>query len=226
MSKKESLSSLIEKTDIRHIAIEGVIGAGKTTLSTMLGDTLGANVVLEKFEENPFLKDFYSDPERYAFQTQIFFLLTRYKQQRELFQADLFHRFLVTDYIFEKDKIFAYLTLQDEELKLYETLVGSIEQNVPTPDIVVYLQSSVPRLMQNVTGRGRPYETNISEEYIKDLNEAYNYFFFRYKAAPLLIVNAAEMDFVHNKVHYNTLLEEIFRPNRVAVKYFNPAGQG
>ena len=226
MSKKESLSSLIEKTDIRHIAIEGVIGVGKTTLSTMLGDTLGANVVLEKFEENPFLNDFYSDPERFAFQTQIFFLLTRYRQQRELFQADLFHRFLVTDYIFEKDKIFAYLTLQNEELKLYETLVNSIEQNVPTPDIVVYLQSSVSRLMQNITGRGRPYETNMSEEYIKDLNEAYNHFFFRYKAAPLLIVNAAEMDFVHNKEHYDALLEEMFRPNRAAVKYFNLASKG
>src|SRR5512137_1264041 len=116
----------------------------------MLGATLSANVVLEKFEENPFLKDFYRDPERYAFQTQIFFLLTRYKQQQELFQADLFHRFLITDYIFEKDKIFAYLNLEDEELKLYESLVSSIEHNVPTADLVVYLQSSVPRLMENI----------------------------------------------------------------------------
>lgn len=222
MSKQEPLSSLIEKADIRHIAIEGVIGAGKTTLCSMLGETLGAKVVLEKFEENPFLKDFYRDPERYAFQTQIFFLLTRYKQQRELFQADLFHRFLVTDYIFEKDKIFAYLNLQDEELKLYETLVGSIEHGVPTPDLVVYLQSSVPRLMQNIRRRGRSYETEISEEYIKDLNEAYNYFFFRYKATPLLIVNAAEMDFVGNKDQYEDLVREIFRPTRAAVEYYNP----
>ncbi len=153
MAKQESLATLIEQSDLRHIAVEGVIGAGKTTLVNMMGETLGANVVLEKFEENPFLKDFYRDPERYAFQTQIFFLLTRYKQQRELFQADLFHRFLITDYIFEKDKIFAYLNLQDEELKLYETLVGSIEHNIPTPDLVVYLQSSVTRLMQNIRHR-------------------------------------------------------------------------
>ena len=222
MPKQEALSSLIAQTDIRYIAIEGVIGAGKTTLSTKLGETLGANVVLEKFEENPFLKDFYRDPERFGFQTQIFFLLTRYKQQKELFQADLFHRFLVTDYIFEKDKIFAYLNLEDEELKLYETLVTSIEHNIPTPDLVVYLQSSVPRLMQNIRHRGRTYEENMSEIYIKELNEAYNYFFFRYKATPLLIVNAAELDFVNNKDHYDELVREIFRPTRAAVEYYNP----
>ena len=111
MPQKEPLAKLIENTDVRYIAVEGVIGAGKTTLANMLGETLKANVVLEQFEENPFLKDFYRDPDRYAFQTQIFFLLTRYKQQQKLFQADLFHRFLITDYIFEKDKIFAYLNL-------------------------------------------------------------------------------------------------------------------
>ncbi len=225
MGKQEPLSALIQQTDIRHIAIEGVIGAGKTTLCNMLGETLGGKVVLEKFEENPFLKDFYKDPDRYAFQTQIFFLLTRYKQQRDLFQADLFHRFLVTDYIFEKDKIFAYLNLQDEELKLYETLVSSIEHSIPTPDLVVYLQSNVPRLMANIKRRGRSYESDMSERYIKELNEAYNYFFFRYKATPLLIVNATELDFVGNKEHYEALVTEIFRPNRAAVEYYNPVIQ-
>jgi deoxyadenosine/deoxycytidine kinase len=222
VAKNESLSTLIEETDLRHIAVEGVIGAGKTTLVNMMGETLGGKVVLEKFEENPFLKDFYRDPERYAFQTQIFFLLTRYKQQRELFQADLFHRFLITDYIFEKDKIFAYLNLQDEELKLYETLVGSIEHNIPIPDLVVYLQSSVPRLMQNIRHRARPYEAAMQESYIKDLNEAYNYFFFRYKSTPLLIVNAADIDFVNNREQYEDLLREMFRPSRAAVEYYNP----
>jgi len=222
LSHLEEVASLIDKTDVRYIAIEGAIGAGKTTLSTMLGETLGAKVVHEKFEENPFLKDFYRDPERYAFQTQIFFLLTRYKQQQELFQADLFHHFLVTDYIFEKDKIFAYLNLQDEELKLYETLVSSIEHNIPVPDVVVYLQSSVPRLLQNIKQRGRSYEANMSETYIKELNEAYNYFFFRYKSSPLLIVNAVDLDFVVNKDQYADLVRQIFRTNRGAVEYYNP----
>jgi len=222
VTTQEPLSKLLEQADIRYIAIEGVIGAGKTTLCSMLGETLGAKVVLEKFEENPFLKDFYRDQERYAFQTQIFFLLTRYKQQQDLFQADLFHRFLVTDYIFEKDKIFAYLNLQDEELKLYETLVGTIERNVPTPDLVVYLQSSVPRLMQNIKRRGRSYEANMPESYIKELNEAYNYFFFRYKSTRLLIVNAADLDFVNDREQYDDLVREIFRVNRSAVEYYNP----
>ena len=225
MAEKEPLTSLVEDSEIRYIAIEGVIGAGKTTLSKMLGETLNANVVLEKFEENPFLTDFYRDPDRYAFQTQIFFLLTRYKQQRDLFQADLFHRFLVTDYIFEKDKIFAYLTLADEELKLYETMIASIEHNIPTPDVVVYLQSSVPRLMENIKRRGRSYEAEMSETYIRDLNEAYNHFFFRYKATPLLIVNAVEMDFVNNRDQYDDLVRAIFRPNRSAVEYYNPLRQ-
>ncbi len=222
MAALEPISSLIANTDLRHIAVEGVIGAGKTTLCTMLGETLGGNTVLERFEENPFLKDFYRDPERYAFQTQIFFLLTRYRQQRELFQADLFHRFILTDYIFEKDKIFAYLNLQDEELKLYETLVNSIEHNVPTPDLVVYLQSSPERLMRNIRTRGRSFESDISESYIRDLNEAYNYFFFRYKTTPLLIVNSTQIDFVNNGEEYEDLVREVLRTERAPVEYYNP----
>jgi len=222
VSPQEPLQSLIAQTNLRYIAVEGCIGAGKTTLARMLGETLGAQVVLEKFEENPFLRDFYRDPERYAFQTQIFFLLTRYKQQQELMQADLFHRFLITDYIFEKDKIFAYLNLQDEELKLYETLVSSIQHSIVAPDIVIYLQSTVPRLLHNIKQRNRSYESEMPKDYIRDLNEAYNYFFFRYRATPLLIVNGAEMDFVAEQSQYEDLLRAIFRPNRAAVEYYNP----
>ena len=223
VQKQESLDELIARSELRYIAIEGVIGAGKTTLARMLGELLDAKVVLERFEENPFLKDFYKDPDRYAFQTQIFFLLTRYKQQRELVQADLFHRFLVTDYIFEKDKIFAYLNLQDEELKLYETLVSSIQHTIVNPDLVVYLQSSVPRLMANIRQRGRDFEANMQESYIRDLNEAYNYFFFRYRTTPLLIVNTTELDFVSKRDHFEELVRAIFRPARAAVEYYNPA---
>lgn len=219
---RQTIDTLIEKTNIRHIAIEGVIGAGKTTLAMMLAEKLNARLVLEKFEENPFLSKFYENQERYAFQTQIFFLLSRYKQQKEILQPDLFHRFLVTDYIFEKDKIFAYLNLAEDELKLYETLVESIEKSVPIPDLVVYLQSSVERLMHNIKKRGREMERGMSEEYIRDLNEAYNYFFFRYKAAPLLIVNASHIDFVNNKNHFDDLLYEIFRSDKAPVEYYNP----
>jgi deoxyadenosine/deoxycytidine kinase len=188
----------------------------------MFAENLGGRLILERFEENPFLPRFYEDPERYSFQTQIFFLLSRYKQQQELFQADLFHDFVVTDYIFEKDKIFAYLTLADEELKLYETLLAAIEKNIPTPDLVVYLQCSVERLMSNIRSRGRKMEENMSEEYIRDLNEAYNYFFFRYKASPLLIVRATDIDFVNKKDDFEELLEQVLRPNRAPVEYYNP----
>jgi deoxyguanosine kinase len=219
---QQSLESLIEQSEIRHIAIEGVIGAGKTSLAKILGGKLSAKIVLEKFEENPFLDKFYQDQDRYAFQTQIFFLLSRYKQQQELIQVDLFHRFLVTDYIFEKDKIFAYLNLEDDELKLYENLLSSIEHNIPTADLVVYIQSSVDRLMSNIRKRGREIERNMSEQYIKDLNEAYNYFFFRYKNVPLLIVNATKIDFVNNENDLNDLIYEIFRPNKAPVEYYNP----
>ncbi len=217
-----NIQSLIENSEIRHIAVEGVIGAGKTCLAIRLSELLNAKVVLEKFEENPFLPKFYEEPIHYAFQTQIFFLLSRFKQQQELFQADLFHRFLVTDYIFEKDKIFAYLNLVDDELKLYENLIGSMEHNIPTPDLVVYIQSSVERLMSNIKKRSRDIEKNMSVDYIRDLNEAYNYFFFRYKAAPLLIVNATAIDFVNDKNDFEDLVKEILRPNKAPVEYYNP----
>jgi deoxyguanosine kinase len=212
--------------EIRYIAIEGVIGVGKTSLANMLGEHFGARIVLERFEENPFLDRFYEDPEHYAFQTQMAFLLSRYKQQQELFQADLFHNILITDYIFEKDKIFAYLNLQDDELKLYETVVNAIEKNILTPDLVIYLQSSTDRLLENIKLRGRPYEKHITAEYLRDLNEAYNYFFFRYRQAPLLIVNASEIDFVNNREDYGDLLKEIVRQNRSPVEYYNPLKKG
>jgi deoxyguanosine kinase len=209
-------------SEIHYIAIEGVIGAGKTTLARMLSEKLHARFVAENYEDNPFLPKFYEDPERYAFQTQMFFLLNRYKQQQELYQKDLFHSHVVSDYIFEKDKIFAYLTLHDDELKLYENLLGTIEKTIPQPDLVVYLQSSVDRLMENIRKRGREMEKNMSEEYIKELNEAYNYFFFRYKSSPLLIVKATDIDFVNSREDFEDLLAQIMRPNKAPVEYYNP----
>ena len=208
-------------TDLRHIAIEGVIGAGKTTLTIKLAKFLKAKAILEKFEENPFLEKFYDDISHYAFQTQMFFLLSRYRQQQDLAQTDLFEQTIVSDYMFEKDKIFAYLNLQDDELKLYETLVGLLEKNIPKPDLVVYLQCNVDHLMTNIKKRGRKYERTMSKEYIQSLNEAYNYFFFRYKSSPLLIVNMEQIDFVNDEDDFAKLTAEILKPRKVA-EYYNP----
>ncbi len=211
-----------DQREIRYIAIEGVIGAGKTSLAKLLHKKIGGRLVLEKFMENPFLPRFYQDRQRFAFQTQIFFLLTRFKQLQKLNQYNLFEEYVITDYIFEKDKIFAHLNLQDDELQLYEMLVSQIEKSLPQPDLVVYLQSSVDRLMENIKKRGRDFEKLITREYIADLNDGYNYFFFRFKGAPLLIVNAVEIDFVKHEDHLEELVKEILRPRHVAVEYYTP----
>lgn len=225
MAKKINLNldELIKNTNVQHIAIEGVIGVGKTSLAKMLSEKLNAQLITEQFEENPFLPKFYDDPDRYAFQTQIFFLLSRFKQQQILMQGGLFNKFLISDYIFEKDKIFAHLNLQNSELQLYETIFSTMNNSLITkPDLVVYLQSKIERLMSNIKKRARPIEKNISESYIKDLNEAYNYFFFHYRNAPLLIVNTTELDFVNNEDDFNSLVYEILRHDKSDVEYFNP----
>ncbi|MCX6158819.1 MAG: deoxynucleoside kinase [Ignavibacteriae bacterium] len=210
-------------SQIKYIAIEGVIGAGKTSLAKMISEKLNAKLVLESFEDNPFLEKFYKNPRRYALHTQMYFLMSRYKQLLELRQDDLFHNYIISDYIFEKDKIFAYLNLADDELELYEKMVSFIERNLQTPDLVIYLQSTVERLMANINKRGRPAEKQMSETYISDLNEAYNYFFFRFKASRVMIVNATEIDFVNNKYDFDELVAEILKPEHGNIEYFNPS---
>ena len=205
-----------------YIAIEGVIGAGKTSLAKKISDKLKAKMIYESFEDNPFLDKFYTDPERYAFHTQMHFLLSRYKQLLQLRQEDLFYENIIADYIFEKDKIFAYLNLKDDELDLYEKIVTLIERQLRVPDLVIYLQSTVERLMMNIKHRDREYEREMQKSYIKDLNEAYNYFFFRYRATKVLIVNAAEIDFVNNEQDFEALVNEILKPEHPALEYFNP----
>ncbi len=206
---------------VYYLVIEGVIGAGKTSLVHLLAEKLAAKTVLERFEENPFLEDFYRDPERYAFQTQLYFLLSRYRQQQELKQIDLFHNLLISDYMFAKDKLFAILNLDEKELQLYNLLVQQLEKDIPKPDLVVYLQASTDRLMNNIKKRGRTYEKNIAREYIDSLNQIYNEFFYRYKESPLIIVNTNEIDFVHNEDDLNELIKAIRQPVSGTV-YYNP----
>jgi len=215
----------LQGNSIKYIAIEGVIGAGKTSLAKKIAEKLNAKLILENFEDNPFLEKFYKSPSRYAFHTQMYFLLSRYKQLLELRQADLFHSFIISDYIFEKDKIFAYLNLADDELELYEKMVSFIERNIPTPDLVIYLQSTVERLMANIAKRGRTAEKGMNENYIRDLNEGYNYFFFRYKASRVMIVNAANIDFVNNENDFENLISEILKSEHGNIEYFDPSAK-
>ena len=208
--------------NLYYIAIEGPIGVGKSSLARLLSKELGARLVVEEFEENPFLPEFYVDPERYAFQTQLFFLLQRYRQQQDLRQVDMFQKLLVTDYMFVKDRLFASLNLNEKEMQLYDTVANLLERNVINPDLVIYLQADTDTLMKNIAKRGREMEKNITYEYIDALNQVYTEFFFRYQDTPLVIINTNDIDFVHNKND----LEEVISYTRQPVsgtKFFNPA---
>jgi deoxyguanosine kinase len=211
--------------DNRYIVVEGVIGVGKTSLSRLLSERLSAKLVLEEVEENPFLKDFYRDRTRYGFQTQMHFLFSRYQQQRNLRQLELFNERMVADYLFQKDRIFAGLNLQERELALYERLVGWLELDVMKPDVVVYLQASPDTLMERIARRGRAFEKEMDREYIKSLNEAYNHFFFHYVDAPLLVVNTNRIDFVNNPDDFQDLEKRILS-HRQGTVYYAPIERG
>jgi deoxyguanosine kinase len=192
------------------IAIEGVIGAGKTTLAKLLAERHGARLVLEQFEENPFLPKFYENRKRYAFQTQLAFLASRFKQQERVTSRDLFSEFIISDYIFEKDRIFARLNLDEDEMGLYDNIFGIMTGISARPDLVIYLQSTVDRLMENIRNRGRDYEKHITHDYLQDLSDSYNQFFYHYNKAPLMIINSTEIDFVNNPAHLSYIEEQIF----------------
>lgn len=209
----------------RYIVVEGVIGVGKTSLTRLLGERLQARLVLEEVEENPFLKDFYQDRERFAFQTQMHFLFSRYQQQRTLRQMELFSERLVADYLFQKDRIFASLNLSERELALYERLVGWLELDVMKPDVVVYLQASPDTLMSRIGRRARPFEKDMERDYIRQLNEAYNHYFFHYSEAPLLVVNTNAIDFVNNPEDFEDLLKRIVT-HRQGTVYYAPIERG
>ena len=178
-----------------YIAIEGVIGVGKTTLARLLQQAVGARLVLEVFEENPFLSDFYTDRSRYAFQTQIFFLLSRYHQQRQLRRIP---RPLISDYMFDKDRLFAEVNLAGDELQTYYSVQEALAENIARPDLVVFLQASTDTLMDRIIARDRTYERNMEPAYIDRLRVAYDAFFSAYTAAPVLTIDTNNLDFVKN----------------------------
>jgi deoxyadenosine/deoxycytidine kinase len=205
----------------QYVVIEGVIGAGKTTLAEFLTEAWNARLILEQFEENPFLEDFYRDRRRYAFQTQVTFLLSRYQQQQDLLQRDIFSPRMVSDYLFQKDRIFANVNLSDKELRLYERLFPILERDVPAPDLVVYLQATTENLLRRIQKRARTYEQGMDPEYIDTLNQAYNFFFFHYDATPLLVVDTDRMDFVDNETQRRDLIERI-EEHPGGVVYYRP----
>lgn len=182
--------------ELRYIAIEGAIGVGKTTLAKGLANKFHAGLILEEFEENPFLAKFYSNPMQYAFHTQLYFLMSRYRQQRKINQMDLFHSRLISDYLFAKDRIFAAVNLNEDEFALYDKIYALIANEIPKPDVVVYLQSTPDILYKRIKQRNRPYEHNIEFDYIAKLCEAYNSFFIHYNTSQLLIVNINGFDFL------------------------------
>jgi len=193
----------------RYIVTDGPLGVGKTSLTSLLAKELGARLILEQAEENPFLTDFYRDPARYRFQTQMFFLLSRFSQQQEMAQPDLFTRITISDYLFDKDRIFAYLNLDENELALYEQVYRILEPKIVRPDLVIFLQADTDTLLRRIKQRNRSFEKEISLDYIAAVNEAYNQFFFRYSDTPLLVINTSDIDFVHRREDLDDLLKQI-----------------
>jgi deoxyadenosine/deoxycytidine kinase len=209
-----------------YIAIEGPIGVGKSTLATRLAKRLNARLVLEEFTDNPFLKEFYRDRERVAFQTQVYFLIARFKQQERLRQPDLFSRAIVTDYLFAKDRIFAYLNLTDAEIQLYEKIYDLIRPNIARPDLVIYLQARPEVLMQRLRKRGRDFESTIQVDYLEELMRAYNNFFFHWEESPLLVVETSDIDLADNDDDFEDLIKVMSRTKAGTHHYVPQARAG
>lgn len=208
-------------TPHRFIVVEGPIGVGKTSLARRLARSFGSELILEQADENPFLERFYRNPRAAALQTQLFFLFQRTRQLEDIRQHDLFDTVRVADYLLDKDRLFAQLTLDEEELGLYEQVYSRLAVDTPLPDLVIYLQAPVDVLLERIDRRGIRYEQHIERGYLEKLQEAYARFFHGYDASPLLIVNAAQADFVANEHDYIQLLEQVRRIRR-GRHYYNP----
>lgn len=196
--------------EVRYLAIEGVIGVGKSSLANILAERMGADLVEEPFAENPFLEKFYADKEAWAFQTQLWFLLSRHRQLKEIFeQEDMFRSVVVSDYTLDKDRIFALQNLSENEMHMYDTVANALANQVVKPDYVVYLQANVSTLLERINRRGRSMESSIEGNYLRDLVDRYNHHFFHYEDTPVLIVNTDNIDFVHNEADREDLIRAI-----------------
>lgn len=203
-----------------YIAIEGPIGAGKTSLAQNMADWLECALLLERPEENPFLEQFYNDRLRYALPAQLFFLLQRIEQFRHVTQADVLARPMISDFLLEKDQLFARMTLSKSEYDLYQKIYDQMQPQSPCPDLVIYLQAAPEKLFERIKRRGSTYEKNISEEYLYQLSNCYTRFFHQYEKAPVIIVNSENLNFANNTADFNLLLQRISQM-RGAREYFN-----
>jgi deoxyguanosine kinase len=208
----------------QYIAVEGAIGVGKTAVVERLTQKLDATALMEEWGQNPFLKAFYDGKPGAAFQSELFFVLSRHRQQQELLQRKLFTQATISDYVFEKSRLFAYLNLEDSELLVYEKLYTLLAEGVPRPDLVVYLQAPTEVLARRIKQRGRPEELHLSEEYLAEVNRAYNHYFFHYTATPLLVVNTAEVDFVKHEDDLDDLVKQIRQMGK-GTQYYVPLGR-
>lgn len=204
-----------------YIAIEGPLGVGKTSLAVMLAEKINGEALLEDIEENPFLVNFYKNPKKYGFQTQLFFLLRRYQHASDINQVGLFKRVIVSDYLFEKDSIFARTNLSDDEFWLYERLFQILKKRVTSPDLVIFLQAKTEILMERIRKRERKYEESISFKYLEKINQAFNEFFFHFSDCPLLVINASKIDFVHVPEDFEDLVERI-KEMKSGTQYYIP----
>jgi deoxyadenosine/deoxycytidine kinase len=207
-----------------YIAIEGPIGVGKTAVAERLARRLEATTVLEEWPRNPFLQAFYEGTAGAAFQAELFFVLSRYRQQQELLQRNLFARATLSDYLFEKSRLFAYLNLEDSELLVYEKLYALLAEGVPRPDLVVYLQAPTDVLMRRIRERGRPEESRLSAEYLGEVNRAYNHYFFHYTQTPLLVVNTADVDLAGVNEDLDDLIRQVRQMGK-GTQYYVPQGR-
>jgi len=206
-----------------YVVVEGPLGVGKTSLSQLLAERINAKAILEETGGNPFLTNFYGDPRRFAFQTQIYFLLRRFQKQEEINQIDLFKRTVVSDFLFDKDRIFSRINLDDGEFSLYEQVFQLLKATVIKPDLVIFLQARAHILKERIRKREREYERSITLKYLEQINQAFNEFFFHYTETPLLVINASDIDFVNVPSDLDELVLEIEKMEK-GTKYYVPLG--